>query len=170
MCHTNVRSYIHEWIGVALIILFSTYSGTFLKNLSWGNGENMCFKAENEIFTVWKRKGGNIAKAIIKAYIKTTINISSATTLTSFDLFSSTASVTSITSTKQESVIGSGKVFCTRSNSKNHKLCQYFLLHSFQKKTTLVQICWPWTCATYEWLKKITIIYISSSAMDNKPS
>ena len=28
------------------------------------------------------------------------------------------------------------------------------LLHSFQKKTTLVQICWPWACATYEWLRK----------------
>ena len=67
-----------------------------------------------------------------------------------FDLFSSTASVTSITSTKQESVIWSRKVLCTRSNSSNHKLSQYFLLHSFQKKTTLVQICWLWACATYE--------------------
>ena len=79
--------------------------------------KTLCFKAAKEIFNVWKRKGGNIAKAIIKAYIKTTINISSATTLISFDLFSSTARVTSITSTKQESVIGSRKVVCTRSNS-----------------------------------------------------
>ena len=169
MCPDKCQE-LREWIGVALIILLSTYSGTFLKNLSWGNGENLCFKAANEIFNVWKRKGGNIAKAIIKAYINTTINISSATTLTSFDLFSSTASVTSITSTKPESVIGSRKVLCTRFNSSNHKLSQYFLLHSFQKKTTLVQICWPWACATYEWLKEITIIYISSLAMDDKPS
>ena len=54
-----------------------------------------------------KEKEENVAKANIKAYIKTTIDISSETTLTSFDLFSSTARVTSITSTKQESVIGS---------------------------------------------------------------
>ena len=79
--------------------------------------KTLCFKTAKEIFNVLKRKGGNIAKAIIKAYIKTTINISSATTLISFDLFSSTAEVTSITSTKQESVIGSRKVVCTRSNS-----------------------------------------------------
>ena len=169
MCPDKYQE-LHEWIGVALSILLYTYSGTFLKNLSWGNGKNLCFKASKEIFNVWKRKGGNIAKAIIKAYIKTTINISSATTLTSFDLLSSTARVTSITFTKQESVIGSRKFLCTRFNSWNHKLCQYFLLHSFQKKTTLVQTCWPWACATYEWLKEITIIYISSSAMDNKPS
>ena len=64
-----------------------------------------------------KEKEENVAKANIKAYIKTTIDISSETTLTSFDLFSSTARVTSITSTKQESVIGSIKVLCTRSNS-----------------------------------------------------
>ena len=80
-------------------------------------------------------------QGLLKAYINNTIHISPAATMTSFDFLSSTAKVTSITSTKQESVIGSGKVFCTRSNSKNHKLCQYFLLDSFQKKTTLVQIC-----------------------------
>ena len=64
-----------------------------------------------------KEKEETLKKATIKAYIKTTINISSATTLTHFDLLSSTASVTSITSTKQESVIGSRKVFCAKSNS-----------------------------------------------------
>ena len=64
-----------------------------------------------------KEKEENVAKANIKAYIKTTIDISSETTLTSFDLFSSTARVTSIASTKQESVIGSRKVVCPRSNS-----------------------------------------------------
>ena len=45
-----------------------------------------------------------------------------------------------------------------------------FLLQSFQKKTTLVQICWPSASATYEWLREITIIDICVSGMDNKPS
>ena len=66
------------------------------------------------MFNIWTREGGNIAKAIIKAYINTTINISSATTLTSFYLLNSTARVITITPTKQQSVIGSGKVLCTR--------------------------------------------------------
>ena len=75
MC-TDKCQELREWIGVALIILLSTYSGTFLTNLLGGNGENLCFKAASDIFNVWKRKGGNIAKAIIKAYINDTTNIS----------------------------------------------------------------------------------------------
>ena len=54
---------------------------------------NLCFSAANKMFNIWTRKWGNIAKAIIKAYINTTINISSATKLTSFYLLHSTARV-----------------------------------------------------------------------------
>ena len=53
---------------------------------------------------------------MIKAYINTTINISSATTLTSFYLLNSTARVITITPTKQQSVM-SGLSVCLVSHN-----------------------------------------------------
>ena len=68
------------------------------------------------MFNIWTREWGNIAKAMIKAYINTTINISSATTLTSFYLLNSTARVITITPTKQQSVM-SGLSVCLVSHN-----------------------------------------------------
>ena len=55
MCPDKCQE-LHEWIGVALIILLSIYSGTILKDPSWRNGENLCFKAANEIFNMFGKE------------------------------------------------------------------------------------------------------------------
>ena len=93
---------------------------------------NLCFNAANEMLNIWTREWGNIAKAMIKAYINTTINISSATTLTGFYLLNSTARVITITTTKQQSVM-SGLSVC---------LVSHNLLYSGLKKAHLKQ----WNC------------------------
>ena len=100
---------------------------------------NLCFNAANEMFNIWTREWGNIAKAMIKAYINTTINISSATTLTSFYLLNSTARVITITPTKQQSVM-SGLSVC---------LVSHNLLYSGLKKAHLKQ--WNYSKKSIVW-------------------